>query len=136
VVRAVDGDTLALADGTLVRVIGLDAPETRHPDMTAPEPFGAEAAARAGVLVDGREVGLEPDLEARDRFGRTLAHVWVDGRLFSEIMIEEGLATVLTVPPNVKYQSLLRSAEDEAHAARLGLWALTPTPLPVFGGGQ
>lgn len=132
--HAVDGDTLMMADGALVRVIGLDAPETNHPDMTGPEPLGPEASVRTAALADGARVRLEADAEARDKYGRKLAHVWIDDRLLSEILIEEGLGQVMTIPPNVRHRSLLEAAEDRARASGMGMWAGLPTPIPAFGG--
>ena len=41
--RAVDGDTLLLTNGNRVRLIGVDTPETKHPNLPV-QPFGPEAS--------------------------------------------------------------------------------------------
>lgn len=131
--HAIDGDTLVTADGRTVRVIGIDTPETHHPDMDGPQPFGPEAAVRMSALVDGRTVRLERDAVDSDDYGRLLRHVRVDGRLVAATLVAEGLAHVLVIPPNVGHEAELRTAEAAARAARRGLWGMTrPTEVAVF----
>ena len=136
VTTVIDGDTIEIEGGELVRIIGLNAPETHHPDMAGPQPLGPEAAARMRELVGGRVVGLERDAEDRDQYGRLLRHVWLDQTLVAEVMLREGLAHTLTIPPNTMYVSRLRAAEDEARAEGRGVWGLSrPTPIPAFRDG-
>ncbi|MCC7020191.1 MAG: thermonuclease family protein [Ardenticatenales bacterium] len=131
--HAIDGDTLVTADGRTVRVIGIDAPETHHPDMDGPQPFGPEAAARMAALVDRRTVRLEADAVDVDDYGRLLRHVRVDGRLVAATLAAEGLAYVLVIPPNVAHEAALRTAEASARAARRGVWGIArPTGVTVF----
>lgn len=131
--HAVDGDTLVTADGRTVRLIGIDTPETHHPDMAGPQPFGPEAAARLAALVDGREVGLERDAAGVDGYGRELRHVWAGGRLAAETLAAEGLGYVLIIPPNGRHEAELRAAEAAARAARRGLWGIArPTAVAAF----
>src|SRR5687767_4616129 len=56
--RVIDGDTLVLASGERVRLIGVDTPETKHPRKTV-QHFGKEAAAFTRRVVEGRRVRLE-----------------------------------------------------------------------------
>jgi len=130
----VDGDTIhvRLPDGgeEKVRLIGIDAPEWTNER----EPFGAEAAAHVGKLLPaGKAVWLERDAEARDRYGRLLAYVWLakpelgtDARttMLNAVLLEDGYARLMTVPPNVGHLDLLRTLQAEALAAGRGLWGL------------
>src|SRR5580765_3571088 len=75
--RAVDGDTLLLADHTRLRVLGADTPETKRPDWPV-EPFGPEAHEFTRQHVEHRNVRLEFDKERRDKYNRVLAYVYVD----------------------------------------------------------
>jgi len=75
--RVVDGDTLLLAGGTRIRLLGVDTPETKHPDRP-PEPLGFEAAAFTRSHVENRYVKLRFDRERRDRYRRVLAYVYRD----------------------------------------------------------
>ena len=130
VVRPVDGDTVVLrgrgagplsADPIRVRLLLVDTPEVAK----GPECFGPEAARRAEELLPvGTVVRVVADVEAVDRFGRPLLHVWnVDGIAVGEALLREGYATVLVVRPNTAYLDAFRAAETWAREQRLGLWS-------------
>lgn len=127
VVDVVDGDTLVVDLGRHVRLLGLDTPETVHPDHDGPQPFGAEASARLSALVDGRTVALESDVTDADHFGRALRHVWIGRHLAAEILLREGLGYALTIPPNTRHADRLRAAERAARDAGRGVWSI-PRP--------
>jgi endonuclease YncB( thermonuclease family) len=99
VVRVVDGDTVELASNgerIMVRIVGIDTPETVHPRMPV-QPGGLEATARARELLTGGVVvfRFDPDesRDREDRYGRVLGYLeLVDGRDFGLVMIEEGHA--------------------------------------------
>ena len=121
-----DGDTLSVsyqgADES-IRLIGFDAPETG-------EPFSDEATQALEGLVAGETVRLEFDVEERDQHGRLLAYVWVGNKMVNVEILRQGVATVYTVPPNVKYVDAFTAAQDEAQAAGLGIWG-GPSDSPV-----
>ncbi len=126
VVRVVDGDTIQVCcvfgDRVKVRYIGVDTPETHHP-MRGVEPYGKEASEANHMLVDGKTVSLEFDVEQRDRYGRLLAYVFLkDGTFVNAWLVENGYAMVMTVPPNVKHQELFLKLQREAREAGRGLW--------------
>jgi micrococcal nuclease len=127
VVDVVDGDTLKveMPDRTTIRVLGMNTPETVDPRKPV-ECFGREASQRAHALLDGRSVWLEHDASQgrEDRFGRTLAYVWLgDGRSFEETMIAEGYAHEYTYDLPYRYQDNYNAAEADAREAQRGLWA-------------
>ena len=74
-IRVIDGDTIELDGGEKVRYIGIDTPETKHPRKPV-QWMGKEATAANQVLVEGRKVQLEYDVERKDKYGRMLAYVW------------------------------------------------------------
>jgi micrococcal nuclease len=114
----VDGDTFHCRGGPKVRLIGIDAPER---DQGA---IGREAAdALERWLPPGQVVKLERDVEGSDRYGRTLAYVWVADTLVNEAMVRDGWAVLYTVPPNVAHVERLVAAEHAARQSRRGLWA-------------
>lgn len=134
VARVIDGDTLALEDGRVLRLLGVDAPESVHPDMRGPQPIGPEAADRLRALVEGRWVGLEADGADADHFGRRLRLVWLGRTLVNEQLLREGLARLLIIPPATRHTERLRAAEAAAKREALGLWNLPrPPALPIFG---
>lgn len=120
-----DGDTLTLADGRLVRLVGLDTPEIDHHGKHS-EPY-AKAAREAlrKLLGANRRVGLRYDRERRDRFGRQLAHVYLaDGRSAEAALLAEGLGTALLIPPNEWQSGCYLEAEAQARRRELGIWSL------------
>ncbi len=130
VVEVVDGDTVDVLVGTAterVRLIGVDTPETKHPDRPV-ECYGPEASAyTAGLLPPGTGVRLVMDVEARDAYGRLLAYVYlVDGRLVNGLLVQEGYARTLSIPPNTAHAVEFAALEVEAQEAGRGLWVECP----------
>ena len=89
-------------------------------------------------MLEGQEVGIEFDVERLDRYGRTLAYVWLGDKLFNEVLVSESFAQVSTYPPNVKYVNVFLKAQREARSLGRGLWGATcgePEPVKSGGGG-
>ncbi|MEJ2345634.1 MAG: thermonuclease family protein [Gammaproteobacteria bacterium] len=127
-----DGDTIKLADARHVRFIGINAPEIAHDGKPA-QPFGVRAAAQLRGLLrrHHHRVELRYDVQRRDHYGRTLAHIFLDdGTNVEQWLLQRGLATTLAVPPNLWNIDCYRQAERRARAARRGIWAL-PRYQPV-----
>ena len=129
--RIVDGDTIKVILGSrseTIRYIGIDTPETKHPNKPI-ECFGPEASLFNQKLVSGKRVLLEKDTTDRDRYGRLLRYVWVEGvGLVNHILVENGYARMSIHPPDVKYESILLSAESFARANKTGLWSACREP--------
>lgn len=131
VVAVADGDTVTVTVGAgrsarseTVRMLGVDTPETHHPRKPV-QCFGPEAAAyTADRLRPGTRVRLEADVELRDRYGRLLAHVIVDGRRLGEDLLRRGYARLLVIAPNGSHAREFVRAELEARAAGRGLWGV------------
>ena len=124
--RVIDGDTIEVCcvgwKRESVRYIGIDAPETHHPTKGV-EAYGKEAAEANARLVSGKTIRLEFDVQQRDRHGRLLAYVYLeDGSFVNALLVEQGYAQVMTVPPNVKYQELFLKLQQDARTASRGLW--------------
>jgi micrococcal nuclease len=127
VLRVVDGDTILVAVGgrqERVRYIGVDTPETVKPN-TPVQCFGKRASAANHRLVDGRDVRLVADAEARDRYGRLLAYVYRvrDGLFVNETLLRGGYATPLTIAPNVRFADRFAALARRARDAGRGLWS-------------
>ncbi|MFW6750013.1 thermonuclease family protein [Pseudomonas glycinae] len=124
----VDGDTLRLSDGRNVRMIGLNTPELGKQGRSD-EPFAVAARKRLEALVaesDGR-VGLQLGAESKDRYGRTLAHVFsAKGENLEAQMLADGLGFQVAVAPNVDLVDCQQAAERRARQAGLGLWKRSP----------
>jgi micrococcal nuclease len=126
VVTTIDGDTIDVRlDGgrvERVRILGADTPETK--DRRKPvQCFGPEASAYTHARLSGRQVSLETDSEVRDKYGRLLAYVYVDGERFDDELLRLGFARLLIIAPNGAHGRAMLEAELEARTARRGLWA-------------
>ena len=114
--RVVDGDTIVvLMDGKKekVRMIGIDTPESVHPDKSRNTPMGKIASKYTKDNLEGKYVTLETDVQERDKYGRVLAYVYLDDKMFNKTLLEEGLAELMTIPPNVKYSEDFKKIEAE-----------------------
>ncbi|WP_409228173.1 stalk domain-containing protein [Gudongella sp. SC589] len=123
--RVVDGDTIVVdykGQEETLRLIGIDTPESVHPDQERNTTEGKEAARYTKEILGGRLVGIQLDVQERDQYGRLLAYVWLDGELYNKMVVEAGMATVATYPPNVKYEEILIKAQEEARMGKKGFW--------------
>lgn len=126
--KVVDGDTFWVNDGTekgmRVRLIGVDAPESRNTGKKKVGYFGKESKAYLQKLLTGKKVRLEYDVGKKDRYGRALAYVYLqDGTFVNAALIRQGYAMVMTVPPNVKFADLFTRLQQEARKNNKGLWS-------------
>lgn len=123
VARVIDGDTLLLTNGARIRLIGVDSPETVKPGE-AVSPWGHEATEFTRSFVGGGLVELRFDRERIDRYQRYLAYVYVDGQMLNEELLRAGLArAMLGYNYSDSFKRLYRTAQQEARAARRGLWS-------------
>jgi len=127
VVNVYDGDSITVrydsGKRAKVRLIGIDAPEMTDIPRARASIDAVPCRDYLDGLLAGKHVLLEYDVEKTDKYGRTLAYVYLpDGRMANEEMLRAGYARLLTVPPNVKYVERFRAAQEEARAASRGLW--------------
>lgn len=128
VVRVIDSETVLLDDREEVRLIGALAP--RSPDLNpGAQPWPPEEAAIAALksLVMGRSVSLATSGRERDRYGRRLAHlfvdkdgerIWVQGEL-----LRSGHSRAYGLPGSYACMRELLAHEQVAREANAGLWA-------------
>lgn len=128
VTKVVDGDTFWVDDGSekglKVRLIGVDAPETRKSARKDVGFYGEESKKYLTQLLWDTEVRLEYDVDRKDRYGRTLAYAYLaDGTFVNAALIKQGYATVLTIPPNVQHAETFVKFQRQARKKGRGLWA-------------
>ncbi len=123
-----DGDTLRLSDKRKIRFIGINTPELEH-DMQPAEPLADKARRHLHQLIPpGSRVGLRYDQQRKDRYRRTLAHLFrKDGLNITAEMIRQGFGFAIVVPPNEELVDCYFDIERKARKARLGVW-----PHPYF----
>jgi endonuclease YncB( thermonuclease family) len=128
VTKVIDGHTIMLENGAIVRYLGVDTREP-FPCLTTP------ASTKNQALVVGQRVRLEQDVHKKtDEEGRLLRYVYVGDILINELLVREGFAAaVLAETQDSKYQERLRAAEHAARQDKWGLWSqdCAPTPTPA-----
>lgn len=116
-----DGDTLFLADGRKVRLLGINTPEIGE----NAECYGEEATtALRGLLPEGTHVWVVEDVEPLDQYGRSLLFIYTDDAVNVNLaLLSSGMAEVEMYSPNLLLQNEVEAAEDAGRSAGLGLWA-------------
>ena len=115
VTRVIDGDTFVLENEERVRLIGIDTPERD-------EKCFEEAKNRLQELVFGKDVLLYKDKSHRDKYGRLVRFVYVDGVFVNLVLVEEGFAKAFEFAPDNSLAALFREAEDMAADDNGCLW--------------
>lgn len=138
VLEVIDGDTIAVeisGSREKVRLIGVDTPETVHPNRIV-ERFGPEASRFVEGLLAGERVRLvlEPAGLTHDKYGRALAYVYraSDELFVNAEIIRLGYGHVYTRFP-FQHMEEFRALEREAREAERGLWGDAPPPATTAG---
>lgn len=129
VVGVLDGDTIDVLtpakEQVRVRLMGIDAPEKA-------QAFGQSSKQALADLVFSREVTIE--WKKKDRNGRTVGKVLVNGRDANLRMVELGMAWHYKQYANEQTpadRALYAQAEERARTTKAGLWA-DPSPVPPW----
>jgi len=126
--EVLDGDTIELSNGKIVRYLGIDTPELRWRKGDAwvyhPQLFAQEAKELNSLLVQGKKVKLEYDVEKRDKFNRLLAYVYVNGLMVNGEILRQGYALLDVRMPNIKHTNFLLKMFKEAKENKRGFWSL------------
>ena len=118
--KVIDGDTVELFNGTVLRYVGITAPEEG-------EDFAEEATKLNKELVEGKEIKLEYDNYKSDKFGRILAYAIVDDKNISVELVQKGMAEIVVYQKRKPFihQAQLLEAQTEARKQKLGIWKTT-----------
>lgn len=123
--RVVDGDTVVLEKNGYeykVRLIGVDTPESVHLDKNKNTKEGKIASDFTKERLKGKKVDIEFDVKPQDKYGRYLVYLYVDGISYNEVLLEEGMARVMMISPNVKNKELYAQIEKRAKDKKIGIW--------------
>lgn len=128
VTKVIDGDTFwgndAGLDEVRVRLLGIDAPESRKSEHKEVGYYGKESEEYLKSLLSRKKVRLEYDVDKYDQYGRTLAYVYLeDGTFVNSELLKYGYARVVTFPPNVKYADEFIRLQRKARRSKVGMWA-------------
>lgn len=115
--RVIDGDTVELFNGTVLRYTGITAPEEG-------ESFAEEATELNRSLVEGKEIKLEYDNYTSDKFGRILAYPIIDNKNICVELVSKGMAELVIYQKRKPFihQVQLLEAQEQATKMKLGIW--------------
>jgi len=112
IVRVIDGDTLETFDGDKIRLLGINTPEKSMDYYEEARDFLEELVLNRSVVL-GRA--------GRDRYGRTLGYVFLDGENVNSLILREGLGTLYYYEEDDYYKKL-RDSEEFARVDELSIW--------------
>ena len=127
VTRVIDGDTFVIetspGNEERVRLIGVDAPETRRTRNREVGHYAEESKAFLSKMIENQMVRLVYDVNKYDRYQRILAYVYLrNGTFVNAELVKRGYAVVMTVPPNVEHAETFVRLQREARENNRGLW--------------
>jgi micrococcal nuclease len=128
--KCVDGDTAYFSGAGKTRFLYVDTPEStiQH------EAFGKEASTyTCSMLSKAKVIQLQYDGVRKDKYQRTLAWVWVDGKLLQQLLVQKGYVEKFYDYGTYSYESLLRAAQQRAIATKVGLWRNASSASKVNG---
>ncbi len=121
-VIVIDGDTIILDGNEIVRLIGIDTPETKDPRKPV-QYYGRDAYEFTKRLVEGKKVRLAYDLNKKDKYGRTLGYVYLeDGTFLNAEVVKQGYGFAYRYF-FFKYFDEFKQYEREARENEIGLWS-------------
>lgn len=139
VTRIVDGDTIKINlndEEYSIRMIGIDTPESVHPDQSKNTIFGEKASDYTKSKIEkGQTVYSQKDVSDTDKYGRLLRYVWLEtpentedteeikNKMFNALVLEAGYANAYPYEPDTKLKDLFAQLEQEAKEKNIGLWA-------------
>jgi micrococcal nuclease len=124
VTAVLDGNTLQLAEGTVLRLAGIEVPQRDlAPQDAAMAQLTEKAAAALKALIGAQPISLRYDVAKRDRYGRKLAQGFnAEGLWLQSALIGDGEARVHGDGRNRLGLRSLLALEAGARAARRGIW--------------
>lgn len=119
--RIIDGDTIVLSNGEIIRYLDIDSPETVHPQKPL-ECYGLEATKRNEELVKDQKIFIDVPNISQDKYGRTLAYIYTDNYFVNGELIFGGYAYAKSFgQPGKLYQTLIQ-IERLSRENNQGLW--------------
>lgn len=127
VIKVIDGDTIKInynGNEENIRFLLIDTPELSHKQFDGPQPFAVEAKEKVEELLKERKVDIEIGIQERDKYGRLLGYLYVDGKSIQEELLREGLARVAYVYNDKRNLDRYLEIEKEAKQEGRGIWSI------------
>lgn len=115
VIEVIDGDTIKINNGDTIRLLHINTPEKSEKCYT-------EAKERLAELIYNKTIWLERDMQSLDQYDRKLRYIFLNynvnpenyGGFVNLMLVNEGLASVLIIEPNMKYKPVFDSVFEKA----------------------
>ena len=123
--KVIDGDTVRLSSGKLVRFIGINTPEIDHENGQS-EPYAEQARRylRKVFEENNNRAYLQVGQDKHDRYRRLLAHVFTLNRKNIQAdLLRRGLGVWIVVPPNLSYLECYQQNERLARDKQKAVWS-------------
>ncbi|MDP8216390.1 MAG: thermonuclease family protein [Candidatus Kaelpia imicola] len=125
--EVIDGDTILLESGRLLRLLGLNTPETKiniaGEWKEKKSIWGERAYLFSENSLKNKNIRIEYDREKKDIYGRLLGYVFLEDNFINQALLSEGLAVIDIRYPNFKYLDQLSLVFKEAKERGKGLWS-------------
>ncbi len=120
VTKCVDGDTAYFKKAGYSRFLYVDTPESTNKI----EPYGKTASKyTCSKLKNAKKIQLQYDGPKKDKYGRTLVWVFVDGTLLQESLVKKGYVKKFYDYGTYSYESKLRALQAKAKKSKVGMWS-------------
>lgn len=119
-----DGDTMKMSDRRIVRLAGIDAPETAHQNKKA-QYYARQAKKILEDLTRGQQLELSfPGISAKDSYGRLICNLTLpDGKSLNEELVSQGAAFFYPHRDlSPEFQERLFELQTDAIQKRRGMW--------------
>ncbi len=128
VIYVIDGDTVGVDTKERIRLLGIDTPEL-HSKNPVEVCLALKAKDFTKQLVEGKVIYARRDVRDIDKYGRLLRYIFLNKdevgdlrKSINYILVREGYAKVLTIPPDVAHKEVFLAAMRKAKYERKGLW--------------
>lgn len=120
VTKCVDGDTAYFKKAGYSRFLYVDTPESTNKI----QPYGKTASKYTCTkLKKAKKIQLQYDGPKKDKYGRTLVWVWLDGKLLQESLVKKGYVKKFYDYGTYSYEKRLRTLQAQAKKKKVGLWS-------------
>lgn len=124
--KCIDGDTAQFSKVGKTRFLYVDTPES----TIQKEAYGKTAANyTCSKLKSAKKIQLQYDGPKKDKYSRTLAWVWVDGKLLQKLLVQKGYVEKFYDYGTYSYESELIKLQKQAQKNKVGLWSKKKPPV-------
>ncbi len=129
--RVLDGDTVIVRGWSQrVRLANIDAPEMSHGYGRPGQPYSVQSSKWLAEQLEGKS-GVTVKCVDKDRYGRRVCDFFRNGEHVNKAAVRAGIAWANTASARYLRDKSVLAAQEEARAARRGIWT-QPSPTPPW----